>query len=86
MLQILPKGHSSISAPGLAQRSVDRGIKVCKHSVARDLQALPATFPLCCDEFRRPYQRAWMKSAQAFSLPGMSLGFIPPEVARTVMQ
>lgn len=72
MLQTLPREPWSISASDLAQRLADQGVKVSKRSVERDLQALSATFPLCCDESKRPYQWAWMKSAPAFSLPGMS--------------
>lgn len=71
LLKILPSGSPGKSASDITQSLADRGYKVTKRTVERDLEALEALFPITHgDEI--PYGWHWA-SGGAFGVMGLSV-------------
>lgn len=98
ILKCLPRHGNGMTAVQLQQTLHDRGFKVSKRQVLRDLEVLSGIFPLLCNDKGQPYGWRWGDGA-ACDIPGITTAealslvlaeeairpFLPPALAK-VMQ
>lgn len=83
MLQLVPRAPLSIEAGELCKRLEALEFPVNKRTVERDLNALSEVFPLVCDDDERPFKWSWMRGAQRFDLPGLT---VPEALTMTLVE
>lgn len=83
MLQLVPRAPLSIEAGELCKRLEALEFPVNKRTVERDLNALAEVFPLVCDDAERPYKWSWLRGAQRFDLPGLT---VPEALTMTLVE
>ncbi len=72
ILKCLPRHGNGMTAVQLQQTLHDRGFKVSKRQVLRDLEVLSGIFPLLCNDKGQPYGWRWGDNA-ACDIPGISI-------------
>jgi len=83
MLQEVPREPMSIEAGELRERLRKLEFPVTKRTVERDLAALAGVFPLACDDSEKPFKWSWMRGAQRFDLPGLT---VPEALTMTLVE
>ena len=71
MLNAIPHAPRKIDTATIERRLADKGFKVTRRSIQRDLIALSTVFPLACDDRSKPYGWSWLKNADIMDIPGM---------------
>lgn len=71
ILKCLPRHGNGMTAVQLQQTLHDRGFKVSKRQVLRDLEVLSGIFPLLCNDKGQPYGWRWADGA-ACDIPGIT--------------
>lgn len=80
LLGMIPRAPAKVDSTKIvAQLREQRGIKTTARTVQRDLVKLSRVFPIECDHKGQHFGWSWVKSAQAFDLPGMD-----PQTALTL--
>lgn len=83
MLQEVPREPLAIEAGELRERLVKLEFPVTKRTVERDLTALAGVFPLVCDDSEKPFKWSWMRGAQRFDLPCLT---VPEALTMTLVE
>lgn len=83
MLQLVPRAPLSIEAGELCRRLEALEFPVTKRTVERDLVALSEVFPLVCDDTDKPFKWSWLRGAQRFDLPGLT---VPEALTMTLVE
>lgn len=73
MLALVPRAPRKVGTAQLEEGLAERGYRIDRRSIQRDLLALSACFPLLCDDRTKPYGWSWARDADPFDLPGMDL-------------
>lgn len=64
LLSMIPKAPPRIDAGTLAERLRDRGVRVHRRTIQRDLVELAKVFPLVADAREKPYGWRWADGAE----------------------
>jgi hypothetical protein len=61
LLREIPTAPKHIDTATLARRLDDRGIRVTRRTIQRDLERLSSLLPLKCSNASKPYRWAWQE-------------------------
>jgi hypothetical protein len=64
LLRLVPRAPRRAGVDALMRQLSDRGIEVSPRTIQRDLRNLSLTFPIECDERRKPFGWSWTKEAK----------------------
>lgn len=62
LLREIPPAPEHIDTATLARRLDERGIRVTRRTIQRDLERLSLSLPLTCNDTSKPYGWAWQES------------------------
>lgn len=84
LLTLLPKGPRRIDTATLEARLGERGVRVHRRTLQRDLLELARVFPIVADERSKPYGWRWGDDAELFcaipALLGTRASAVVPEI------
>lgn len=83
MLNHIPREPSTITVKKLSECLLKDGYDISERTLQRDLNELAQVFPLQQQGDSKPYQWSWLRTAAAFSLPGVT---VPEALALTLLE